>query len=216
MVKLYRNLCAALLLSLPLFSNADVYTYTDENGVVHVTNKPPTDKNATVIKTKEKTTTKAEEFPQPMPNGLGNGIASGSLPGALPAAAAPYDPILREASISLGVPLALLRAVCHSESGFNPYAVSSAGAQGLMQLMPYVSTQFGVLDPFDPRDNIFGGARLLKWLLDRFGGDLVLTIASYHAGAGAVEKAGGIPPIESTRVYLVMVLTRYYKYKNLP
>jgi soluble lytic murein transglycosylase-like protein len=203
----------AMSLSVPMLSSADVYTYTDENGVVHVSNKPPKDKNATIIKSKE---APKEVAPQPMSNGLGNGIASGSLPGALPAAAAPYDPILREASISLGVPLALLRAVCHSESGFNPYAVSSAGAQGLMQLMPFVSTQFGVLDPYDPRDNIFGGARLLKWLLDRFGGDLVLTIASYHAGAGAVEKAGGIPPIESTRVYLVMVLSRYYKYKNLP
>jgi soluble lytic murein transglycosylase-like protein len=208
-----RSFFVALCLSIPMLSSADVYTYTDENGVVHVSNKPPKDKNATIIKSKE---TSKQEAPQPMSNGLGNGVASGALPGALPAAAAPYDPILREASISLGVPLALLRAVCHSESGFNPYAVSSAGAQGLMQLMPVVSTQFGVLDPYDPRDNIFGGARLLKWLLERFGGDLVLTIASYHAGAGAVEKAGGIPPIESTRVYLVMVLSRYYKYKNLP
>lgn len=211
--KLFTKLLVFFLVVAPLASSADVYTYTDENGVVHVTNKPPKDKNATVIKSKEKP---KDEPPPVFTNGLGAGSASASLPEALPSSAAPYDPILREASLAYGVPLALLRAVCHSESGFNPNAVSPVGAQGLMQLMPSVSTQYGVLDPFDPRDNIFGGARLLKWLLERFGGDLVLTVAAYHAGPGAVDRAGGIPPYESTRVYLVMVLSRYYKYKNLP
>jgi soluble lytic murein transglycosylase-like protein len=210
--KTLQKLFFVLLLSAPLFSSADLYTYVDENCVVQVSTKPPKDKNATIIKSKNTPT----EPPPILPNGLGLGTASASLPEALPAAAAPYDPILREASLAYGVPLSLLRAVCHSESGFNPNAVSPVGAQGLMQLMPVVSTQYGVLDPFDPRDNIFGGARLLKWLLERFGGDLVLTVASYHAGPGAVDRAGGIPPYESTRVYLVMVLSRYYKYKNLP
>lgn len=194
---------------LPLAVRADVYTYTDENGVVHITNKPPKGKKAKLlVEGKEK---------EPNKEKLGSGVASASaLPAALPAAAAPYDPILREAAEAYDLPLALLRAICHSESAFQPTAVSPVGAQGLMQLMPATSARMGVVDPFDPRDNIMGAARYLKWLSERFGGDLVLVISAYHAGEGAVDRAGGIPPYESTRSYLVTVLSRYYRYKSLP
>jgi soluble lytic murein transglycosylase-like protein len=205
----YALLVAALLA--PAAGVADVYTYTDENGVVHVTNRPPKNKDAkVVVKAPE------QKAPPVSKDGLGAGVASASAQSGLPSGAAPYDPILREAAESFGLPLALLRAVCHSESGFNPNAVSPVGAEGLMQLMPATSARMGVIDPFDPRDNIMGGARFLKILSDHYGGDLVLMISAYHAGEGAVARAGGIPPYASTREYLVMVLSRYYRYKNVP
>jgi soluble lytic murein transglycosylase-like protein len=195
---------------------ADVFTYTDANGVVHITNRAPKDKGAQVlVKSKEGKAT--DPLPPPeAPKGLGTGAASASARVSLPSSSAPYDPILREAAETFDLPLALLRAVCHSESAFNPYAVSPVGAQGLMQLMPATGARMGVLDPFDPRDNIMGGARYLKFLSDRYGGDLVLTIAAYHAGEGAVDRSDGLPPYESTHLYVTMVLSRYYLYKNVP
>lgn len=211
-----RGILLGVAMLLGQAAQADIYTYVDANGVTQVTNRPPKGKEAKVlVKSKEP----APDDPLPGPaaaKGLGTGAASASARVALPSAAAPYDPILREAAETFDLPLALLRAVTHSESAFNPYAVSPVGAQGLMQLMPGTSARMGVLDPFDPRDNIMGGSRYLKFLSDRYGGDLVLTIAAYHAGEGSVDRAGGLPPYASTHLYVTMVLSRYYLYKNLP
>jgi hypothetical protein len=101
-----------------------------------------------------------------------------------------------------GVSADLVRAVVQTESAFNPLAVSPVGAQGLMQLMPETQRQFGVEDPFDPRQNVFGGVRYLSHLLDRFNGNVALALASYNAGPRKVERFKAIPPYRETRNYV--------------
>jgi soluble lytic murein transglycosylase-like protein len=119
----------------------------------------------------------------------------------LPATIAYNDAIAEAASLYKLDPN-LIRAIIRAESAFNPFAVSSAGALGLMQLMPEVAKELDVLDPFDPRQNIFGGARYLRQLLDRHDGNLNLAVASYNAGPGAVDRYNGIPPYRETLSYV--------------
>jgi hypothetical protein len=116
-----------------------------------------------------------------------------------------YNATIAEAANLYRLDPNLIRAIIRAESAFNPFAVSRAGAQGLMQLMPAVSEELSVLDPFDPRQNIFGGARYLRWLLDRNDGNLDLAVASYNAGPGAVERYNGIPPYRETQDYVKKV-----------
>ncbi|WP_297055690.1 lytic transglycosylase domain-containing protein [Thermosulfurimonas sp.] len=123
------------------------------------------------------------------------------------------DYLFEEAAREVGLDPALLKAVARVESGFNPRAVSFRGALGIMQLLPETARLTGVRDPFNPRQNIFGAARFLKQLLDRFG-DLRLALAAYHAGPERVERYHGIPPFPETRRYIRMVL-RYYRYYRL-
>ena len=101
----------------------------------------------------------------------------------------------------------LIRAVIQAESGYNPQAVSRAGAGGLMQLMPGTAKQLKVTDRFDPGQNVDGGVRYLKFLLDTFKGDVSLALAAYNAGLSKVAKYGGIPPYEETRTYVSRVLS---------
>lgn len=122
----------------------------------------------------------------------------------LPATIA-YNDAIAEAADLYNLDPNLIRAIIRAESAFNPLAVSRAGAQGLMQLMPAVAEELNVLDPFDPRQNIFGGARYLRWLLDRNNGNLDLAVASYNAGPGAVARYRGIPPYRETRDYVKKV-----------
>ena len=109
-----------------------------------------------------------------------------------------------------------VQAVVAVESNYNPKAVSRKGAQGLMQLMPKTAKQYGVKDAFNPVQNVEGGARHLRYLLDRYGGNLELTLAAYNAGETAVEKHGGIPPFPETRDYVNKVLALYYRTLTLP
>jgi len=113
-----------------------------------------------------------------------------------------YEELIQEAAEEYGVDPALVRAVMQAESAFHPYAVSRAGAEGLMQLMPDLAGEMGVTDAFDPRQNIMGGVRYLKHLLDNHDGDLDLTLASYNAGPGNVARYGGVPPFRETRNYV--------------
>ncbi len=114
-----------------------------------------------------------------------------------------YDHLIKEAAKAYKLEPALIKSVIRMESGFDPFAVSRVGAMGLMQLMPEVAKELGVSDPFDPRDNIMGGARLLRDLLDRHKGNLKLTLASYNAGPGAVAKyRNKVPPFKETRNYV--------------
>jgi soluble lytic murein transglycosylase-like protein len=113
-----------------------------------------------------------------------------------------YDSLIEEAAAEYQLDPELIRAVMRAESAFNPMIVSSAGAQGLMQLMPALADEMGVKDSFDPRDNIMGGARYLRWLLDHHRGNVKLTLASYNAGPGAVAKYNAIPPFKETQRYV--------------
>ena len=120
---------------------------------------------------------------------------------AVPASEA-YDEIIDEAARLYDIDANLIHAVMQAESAFHPYAVSRAGAEGLMQLMPELSDEMGVGDAFDPRENIMGGVRYLKRLLDYHDGNLDLALASYNAGPGNVERYGGVPPFRETRNYV--------------
>ncbi len=121
-------------------------------------------------------------------------------------AATAYDPLIEAASARHGLDAALLKAVVQAESGFNENAVSPAGAQGLMQLMPSTASALGVADPFDPAQSIDAGARYLKQQLDRFG-DVTLALAAYNAGPNAVAKYRGVPPFRETQNYVTRVLS---------
>ena len=118
-----------------------------------------------------------------------------------------FDNIINEAARKFGLKPGLIRALIRQESAGDPGAVSHKGAKGLMQLMDSTAAMLGVTDPFNPAQNIMGGARYLSQLLKRFGGDLVKAVASYNAGPGAVEKYNGIPPYPETRSYVRNVLS---------
>lgn len=125
-----------------------------------------------------------------------------------------YLPEITAAATEFGVPEALLRAVIHAESAFRPTAHSHANAQGLMQLIPDTAARFGVTDPWDPAQNIRGGAEYLAWLLRYFEGDLVKALAGYNAGEGAVRRHGGVPPYTETQGYVVRVQQLYAAYQQ--
>jgi len=135
---------------------------------------------------------------------------------SLPPAAVPnlaYAPIIRQASELYRIPEALILAVITVESGFDPKAVSPANAQGLMQLMPATAAAMQVTDPMNPRENILGGTRLLRLLANTFNGDLVLTLAAYNAGEGAVMRHAGVPPYRETRDYVTRVIGLYRRFQ---
>jgi soluble lytic murein transglycosylase-like protein len=115
------------------------------------------------------------------------------------------DEAVERISASQSLPPQLVHSVIQVESNYNPLALSPKGAQGLMQLMPATARRFGVANAFDPIDNIQGGARYLKYLLDLYSGDYRLALAAYNAGEGAVGKYGSVPPFPETRNYLIQV-----------
>ena len=116
-----------------------------------------------------------------------------------------YEGFIREAAALYRVDASLIRSIMQAESAFDPSAVSRAGAMGLMQLMPDMAEAFGVEHPFDPRENIMAGARLLRELLDQHHGNVRLAVASYNAGPTAVARYGGVPPFRETRGYVKKV-----------
>ena len=120
------------------------------------------------------------------------------------------DSYLIDAGIRNGIDPLLLYSIMHQESSFKSHAISPKGARGLMQLMPGTAMRFGVTNIFDPRQNIEGGARYVRFLLDRFEGDVNLTLAGYNAGEGAVEKYGWrVPPYAETQEYVRRISRRY-------
>lgn len=116
------------------------------------------------------------------------------------------DDIFKRAAQKYNVPENLLKAIGKAESNFNPKAVSRAGAQGVMQLMPATAKELGVTDPFDAEQNIMGGAKYISGLLKKYNGDTKLALAAYNAGSGNVAKYGGIPPFKETQNYVVKVM----------
>lgn len=133
------------------------------------------------------------------------------------AAAIPCDPIpapelakmIDEVSEKQGIDAGLVREVARQESGFRPCAVSPKGAEGVMQLMPATQTQMQVTDPFDPKQSLEAGSKLLKQLLDRYDGDLPKALSAYNAGARRVDEAGGVPNIAETKNYVLSILARF-------
>jgi len=177
---------AALIASLLALStgtplSAQIYTRTSSNGVVEATNVPETN-----------------DYRLTYP-GKGTLIHSRGFRGAY---TGEYDVHISAAASMHGVAIDLIKAVIQVESEFDRYAVSSKGAQGLMQLMPFTARRFGVSDAFDPRQNIFAGVQYLRILLDMFQGDAALALAGYNAGENAVLRYHGIPPYKETQGYV--------------
>jgi soluble lytic murein transglycosylase-like protein len=120
--------------------------------------------------------------------------------------------LVTEASTANQVPAGLVRAVLMTESSGDPSAISVAGAEGLMQLMPGTSAHCGLANPFDPNQNVACGTAYLRQLLDRYHGNMVLAVAAYNAGPGAVDRYHGVPPYPETRAYVARVITAYRSY----
>jgi soluble lytic murein transglycosylase-like protein len=150
-------------------------------------------------------------------NALGADPMPKRFEAALAARATPraelIDRLVSKAGSAWNVDPALLKAIIASESGFIAGATSRAGAEGLMQLMPATAAALGVTNAYNPRQNVWGGARYLRSLLDRFGGDVEKAVAAYNAGPAAVEKYAGVPPYTETQNYVKNVLAGYAKYK---
>lgn len=209
------------MLCFPVVARADIYQYVDEQGVVHFTNQPRPGKNWKLVVREyskgERTTAKD----------------SAALPGSgapaqkrcptcdvVPARDTSlarftrYDRFIEEAAALYQIPVPFIKAIIKAESDFDPRVVSYKSAKGLMQLIPEVEQDMGVKNVFDPRENILGGTRLLRYNANIFRGDMILTIAAYHAGPNAVKKYGGIPPYPSTRAYVKAVLKYYRHFKE--
>ncbi len=196
---LFAGLATVLALScVPLApARADIYRYEAPDGTLHFTDAP-TDKRFKVFMRdikKDKKLRTAFKLP---------GYARNP---------AEFEPIINSCSREFGVDSSLVKAVIHAESGYNPSAVSAKGAQGLMQLMPKTAQGLKVSDCFNPSDNIRGGVRYLRFLLDTFKGDESLALAAYNSGMGSVAKYGGIPPFKETQSYVAKVLSYRNNYK---
>ncbi|CAK0754878.1 soluble lytic murein transglycosylase [Gammaproteobacteria bacterium] len=173
----------------------NIYAYVDTAGVKHFTNVPTGDQRYALVL--------HERLGGPSP-----------LTGLLTSRRSAYDNIVAEASRTYQVDQALVRAMIHTESAFNPMAVSPKGAAGLMQLMPDTAHRYGVHDAFDPTENVYGGVRYLRDLLDMFDNNLPLAVAAYNAGENAVTRYGGIPPYAETTDYVQRVLSLHTSYLN--
>jgi soluble lytic murein transglycosylase-like protein len=181
-------------------ARAEVYKYIDQDGVVHYTNVPNDPRYKKISSTRR---TRA-----------GFKSATRYTQIVIPKPATEYNNFIQESSRRFNIPEPLIRAIMAVESANNPEAISEAGAQGLMQLMPKTAMDMGVQAVFDPRENILGGTRYLRTLANTFSGDLVLTLAAYNAGHQAVFRYMGIPPIDETQQYVRRVLHLYNYYKQ--
>ena len=165
---------------------ADIYLFIDSQGVLHFTNAPTSSQYTLYIKERPKPATATKK----------------------------YDGIIQEASNTFGLSFSLLKAMIKVESDFDSRAVSKKGALGLMQIMPQNLQAFNIREPYDPKDNIMGGARYFKSLIERFEGKLPLALAAYNAGPTIVDKYRDIPPFKETQDYVKKVMKYFYLYKN--
>ncbi len=201
---------AGLIVGATAPARADIYRCKRKDGTQHYTNiREPGRGCQLIVRSSKKSKPKASA------NKKGSAAkATSSNRSKDPARYSRYNGLIDEAAHLYQLPDTFIRAVMRVESDFNPKVVSRAGAMGLMQLMPKTARSMGVSDPFDARQNILGGARYLRILANRFKGDLVLTVAAYNAGEGAVEKYDGIPPYKETQRYVRRVLKHYYAYRG--
>ncbi len=194
-------------------ARADIYECRRPDGSTHYTNAPSGERNCRVVVHGTDRSRTAPDRPAMQGADDFSRPANANERSSDPARYRRYDAFIREASQLYQLPEAFVRAVVRVESDFNPNVVSNAGAMGLMQLMPQTARSMGVRDPFDPRQNLLGGTRDLRVLANSFNGDLVLTVAAYNAGGGAVTRYRGVPPYAETRRYVQRVLRHYYAYR---
>lgn len=177
-------------LALPQASSADIYKYVDEEGVLHLTNVPTEINAKYVLVLREK----------PVHFMVGTDITK-------------YDHLISRAADKYKIDPSLIKAVIKAESNFNHQAVSPVGARGLMQLMPTTATYLQVADSFHPENNIEGGVRYLRYLLNLYHGNLPLALSAYNAGEGAVSRYNNqIPPYRETQDYVKRVMSYYNRY----
>lgn len=181
-------LTAALLSAAP--ARGDIYKYEDEEGILHFTDAPTDRRFKIFMRDIRKDRKLRTSFRL---------TDCGRNP-------AEFEPAIDKYARQYGVDKSLVKAVIRAESGYNPNAVSRVGAQGLMQLMPKTAQDLKVADCFNPSENIRGGVRYLRFLLDTFKGDVSLALAAYNAGLSRVAQYGGVPPYEETRNYVAKVL----------
>ena len=175
--------------ALPLY--ADIYMYIDRDGIVHFTNAPTRSEADYRLYIKEKKVFSSQVYSPKS-----------------------FDRHIRKAAEKYDVSYPLVKAIIKAESDFNPRAVSKKGALGLMQLMPENIKAMNISDPFDPMENILGGTRYFREMLDRFQGELPLSLAAYNAGPTAVERYNNsIPPYKETEAYVERVLKFYYAFR---
>jgi soluble lytic murein transglycosylase-like protein len=183
------------LLSAAAGAYADVYSFVDDSGVVHYTNVPVDPRYQFLLASPHEQTRSGQPYDA-----------------VLLAEAGKFDPLIESAAAATAVEPELLRAVIAVESGFDPRALSKAGAAGLMQLMPETARRYGVRDRFDPRQNVYAGARHLKALIERYDHDVRLALAAYNAGERAVDRCGGcIPRYRETQAYVPRVWQMYQR-----
>ena len=184
-------------------ARADYYSWVDSEGVLHLTN---------VSRRAERATARDREgFGGEPPIVL---KVQGEERTLHAVNVSRFDGLIRRAAGHYRLPFAFIKAVMKVESNFNPRARSKADAKGLMQIMDGTARMLNVKDPYDPEQSVFGGARYLRMLANRFEGDLVLTAAAYNAGPRRVAKAGGIPAIRETRRYVARVQKMYRYYRD--
>ncbi len=184
-----------LVLICPCTALGDIYRYIDAEGVVHFTNAPATKQYTLYLREKKQTRAQARTK-------------------TFKAGPEIYDKIIVKAARAFGVDHALIKAVIHAESSFNPNAVSRKGARGLMQIMPQNDALLNISNPFDPSQNIMGGTQYLKRMLIRYNEKIALALAAYNAGPSAVDKYKRIPPYEETQIYVQRVMSLYSQYKR--
>ena len=175
----------------------DIYRFEDDDGVLHFTDTPNDHRFKIFMRDIKKDKKLRTSF---------NLARYGRKPEE-------FEPIITQCSTDFGVERSLVKAVIHAESAYNPQAVSPKGARGLMQLMPGTAQDLKVVDSFDPQDNIRGGVKYLRFLLDTFRGDVPMALAAYNAGLSRVARYGGIPPYEETRNYVSRVLALQKNYQ---
>ena len=186
-------LLIALVAASPAAARAKIYSYVDADGLRHYTDVPDNNRYRLSMLSQRDRTASGDRYDF-----------------LLLAKAGQYDAIIERAAAAASLEPNLLRAVIVVESGFNSRAISKCGAMGLMQLMPGTAVRFGVSNPYDPRDNVHGGALYLKFLLNRFRQDVRLALAAYNAGEQAVDRNGGqVPPFTETLAYVPRVLKIY-------
>jgi len=189
-------LLSGLAATASLPARADIFSFTDERGVVHFTNIPSLDRRYKLIR--------REAGSVPAPSRTWMPTEADILR---------YQGIVEAAARNHGVDSALVHAVISAESGYNPNAISRKGASGLMQLMPETARRYGVQNIFDPVENVRGGVRYLKDLLALFNGDMRLAVAGYNAGENAVIRAGNrVPPYPETQNYVPKVIDFYNRF----